>query len=492
MGNILELHKKLIVHLAFLKTSYAMEQIKRTLRDKPAARWIMMLLVSLLMAANYFFYDVLSPLKSMLQEHLNISSGDYGMIVGFYAFPNTFLLMAILGGIILDKLGIRPTGLMFAIFMVIGAFLTAYGASDLYREGGLGYQFMGSFWKDYSPEVKMMSLGMLVFGLGAETSIVVTSKILVKWFKGYEIALAFAINLGIARLGSALAFGLPTRMSRPDFWNLPIWFGVMLLAIGFLAFLIYVIYDVRIDRQTKSDASLLSKEEEFHFADLGKLFTNRSFLFITALCVTFYAAVFPFLKYAPDFFFNKFGVSREMSGDLASLLPYGTVLFTPLFGWLVDKKGKSASLMIYGASMLILVHILFTFTHFYVGVLMVLLGIAFSLVPAAMWPSVAKIVPESRIGTAYGAMFSLQNLGLFAIPILAGKVLDWANPGITPEMVEAGTASLNYTPTMLIFIGFGIIGLIFALLLKWDDKTSGYGLEYPSNYKQVEEDMEKA
>lgn len=462
-----------------------MEQLKRTLRDRPLSRWLIMLLVSLLMAANYFFYDVLSPLKSLMQEHLHITSGEYGLIVGFYAFPNTFLLMAILGGIILDKLGIRPTGMLFAIFMVIGAALTAYGASDIYRQGGFGYEFMGSFWASYSPEVKMMSLGMLVFGLGAETSIVVISKILVKWFKGYEIALAFAINLGIARIGSALAFSLSPRMVRPDFWTLPVWFGVMLLFIGALAFIIYIMYDLKIDRQLKTNQSLLSKDEEFHVADLGKLFTNRSFLFIAALCVTFYAAVFPFLKYAPDFFYNKFGVSRETSGDLASLLPYGTVLFTPLFGWFVDKKGRSASLMIYGASLLIAVHVLFTFTHFNVGILMVLLGIAFSLVPAAMWPSVAKIVPESRIGTAYGAMFSLQNLGLFAVPILAGYVLDKSNPGITPELIETG-ARLNYTPTMLLFIGCGILGLIFAFLLKWDDKTSGYGLEHPSNYKEPE------
>lgn len=457
-----------------------MNEIKKLLKDSPRARWAMMVLVSLLMAANYFFYDVLSPLKSTLQEQLNISSSDYGIIVGFYAFPNTFLLMAILGGIILDKLGIRPTGSLFAVFMLIGAVLTAYGASDYYVQGGIGHEFMSSFLTSYSPEVKMMSLGMLIFGLGAETSIVVTSKILVKWFKGYEIALAFALNLGMARIGSALAFNLAPRLKLDGFWSFPIWFGVLVLLIGFLTFLIYLIYDVKLDRQIKSNERLLSKDEEFHFADLWKLLTNRSFLFIAALCVTFYAAVFPFLKYAPDFFFHKFGMSEQASGDIASLLPYGTVLFTPIFGWLVDKKGKSATFMIYGSLILIIVHLLFSFTSFNVYVLMILLGVAFSLVPAAMWPSVAKIVPESRIGSAYGAMFSLQNLGLFAVPILAGYVLDKTNPGITPEMIEAGSR-LEYTPTILIFVAFGVLGLIFALLLKWDDKTSGYGLELPSN-----------
>ncbi len=459
-----------------------MEQVKRTLRDKPSARWAMMIIVSFLMAANYYFYDALSPLKTLLQEKLNFSSQDFGIVAGFYAFPNTFLLMAVLGGIILDKLGIRPTGLLFAVFMLIGALLTAYGASDYYNDGGLGYGLMNSFWTDYSPGLKMMSFGMLIFGLGAETSIVVTSKILVKWFKGYEIALAFALNLGIARIGTALAFNLSPRLVMPDFWSAPIWFAVMLLLVGFLFFLVYIMYDVKLDRQTQTKASLIDKDEEFQLSDLGKLLTNRSFLFITALCVTFYAAVFPFLKYAPDFFHHKFGVSIKTAGDIASMLPYGTVIFTPLFGWFVDKKGRSATLMIYGSLLLVFVHLMFSLTTFNVYILMVILGIAFSLVPAAMWPSVAKIVPEHRIGTAYGAMFSFQNLGLFAVPILAGTLLDNTNPGITPEMIEAG-ARLNYTPTMLMFVGFGVIGFIFALLLKWDDKTSGYGLELPSNTK---------
>jgi nitrate/nitrite transporter NarK len=326
----------------------------------------------------------------------------------------------------------------------------------------------------------MMSLGMLIFGLGAETSIVVTSKIIVKWFRGYEIALAFALNLGIARIGTALAFNLSPRLILPGQWNFAIWFAAMLLLIGFLAFLVYIMFDIKIDRQMKTAGSLLNKDEEFHFPDVAKLFTNRSFLFITFMCVTFYAAVFPFLKYAPDLFFHKFGISRERSGDIASLLPYGTVFFTPLFGWFVDKKGKTASLMIYGSLLLILVHLLLTFTSVNPYALMALMGIAFSLVPAAMWPAVSKIVPDHLIGTAYGIMFSFQNLGLFAIPILAGYILDATNPGITPGMIEHGS-KLSYTHVMFMFAALSMLGFLFALLLKWDDRSSGYGLELPSN-----------
>jgi nitrate/nitrite transporter NarK len=455
-----------------------MNEIKKVIRDSAVARWGVLLLVSYVMAANYYFYDALSPLKSVLQQHLGFSSEDYGWVEGFYAFPNTFLLMAILGGIILDKIGIRITGMVFVIFMVIGAFVTAYGTTEYYSAGGFGYTFMGSFLTRFSPTVKMMALGMLLFGLGAETSIVVFSKTIVKWFKGKEIALAFGINLGIARIGTGMAYIVGPRLLEPD-WTKPIWLAVSIMSIGLLGFVAYLFFDIKLDKQVKQEG-LMDKEEEFHLRDFVALITNKSFLYIMALCVTFYAAVFPFLKYAPDFFHNKFGVPEDTAGIITSYLPFCTVIFTPLFGAMVDKYGKAALIMIFGSSMLVIVHFLFAFTHLNPYVLISLLGIAFSLVPAAMWPSVAKIVSTNKIGTAYGTMFSMQNLGLFAVPIVAGIILDRTNPGITGTMLKHG-AVLNYTPTMVMFVGFGIIGMLFAFLLKRDDKTSGYGLDLPSN-----------
>lgn len=457
-----------------------METIRKTIKDSAFIRWTVLLVISFVMAANYYFYDALSPLKSVLQEHLQFSSSDYGWVVGFYSFPNTFLLMAILGGIILDKIGIKITGLAFVLFMVLGALVTVYATTAYYSNGGFGYTFLGSFLKNFSPQVKMMAFGMLLFGLGAETSIVVISKTIVKWFKGKEIALAFGVNLGIARIGSAMALIMGPRMIEPN-WTKPIWVGVILIAISLLAFLIYIVFDIKLDKQEKETLPL-ENEEEFHLKDLVFLLTNRSFLFITALCVTFYAAVFPFLKYAVDFFHYKYGVPDTTAGAIASYLPFGTVIFTPLFGAFVDKKGKSATLMIMGSFLLVFVHLAFAFTRLNPYILISLLGIAFSLVPAAMWPSVAKIVSVNKIGTAYGTMFSIQNLGMFAVPIIAGYILDKTNAGITPEMLKHG-AVLNYTPTMLLFAVFGIFGFIFALLLKKEDKHSQYGLEMPSNNK---------
>ena len=443
------------------------------LRDNTLFRWGMLLLVSLLMAANYYFYDALTPIKSVLSEHLGFSSTDYGIVQGFYAFPNTFLLMAILGGIILDRIGIRVTGLIFVAFMMIGAWLTLYGASGIYNDGGPGHAFMSSFLKQFSPAVKMMALGMLFFGLGAETSIVVFNKIIVKWFKDREIALAFAINLGIARFGTALAIKLGPRFAEQD-WLMPIWFGVLLLSVTFLAFLIYLVNDYRLDKQLKDANPLIDAREKFKLTDVTNLLKIKSFIFIALLCVTFYAAFFPFLKYAPDFFLNKYGVSPKTSGDITFWLPIGTVLFTPIFGWLVDRRGRAASLMILGSLILIGVHLTFAFTQMNPYPLCILLGIAFSLVPAAMWPSVARIVSENRLGTAYGMMFSLQNLGLFVIPILAGRILD-----VTNRNVAIGQP-LNYTPAMILFSCLGFIALLFAFMLRKDDKTSGYGLELPN------------
>ncbi len=426
------------------------------------------------MAANYYFYDTLTPIQDNLRKFLHFSSTDYGIVTGFYAFPNTFLLMAVFGGIILDRIGIRITGTGFITFMVIGAWLTYYGASDYFNHGGAGYTLFNSFLTGYSPAVKMMSLGMLFFGLGAETGIVVFNKIVVKWFKHHELALAFAINLGIARLGTALAIKIGPRIADHYIWLSPIWFGALLMSIGFLAFMIYLLADVRFDAQIKKKEGLTADEELFRWSDLPKILKIRSFLYIAFLCVTFYAAFFPFLKFAPDFFLNKYNVSLKTSGDITFWLPIGTVIFTPVFGYFIDKKGKAATLMILGSFILIIVHLLFAFTRLNPYALCILLGISFSLVPAAMWPSVAKIVSENRLGTAYGMMFSLQNLGLFTVPILTGAILDYTNSGI-----QAGER-LDYTFAMIGFAVFGIIALALALILKKEDRTSGYGLELPN------------
>jgi len=418
-----------------------MEQVKRTLKDYPFMRWAVLILSSAVMFFNYYFYDALSPLKDLMQENLGFSSSEYGMFMSAYSVPNVFLLMAVIGGIILDRIGIRITGSTFVGLMAIGAGITGYGASDMFLNGGFGYEFMNSFWPAYSPALKMMYLGFFIFGLGAETSIVVLSKVIVKWFKGKEIALALGLNLAIGRLGTALALNLSPSLAQVE-WTNAIWFGVILLWVGLLIFLLYTLLDVKIDRQIRESIPH-DPEDDFKWADLKFLVTNRTFIYITLLCVTFYSAVFPFVKYAPDLLMNKYDLGRQISGNISSILMYGTILLTPLFGWIADNKGKSATLMYLGSALLIIAHLMFAKTMIPPYIPIFILGVAFSLVPAAMWPAVTKIVGENKIGSAYGFMFSVQNLGLWALPILIGVVLDSSNPNYAKEMTNNQFVSLQ-------------------------------------------------
>ncbi len=442
-------------------------------------RWTILILLSFILAANYYFYDALSPIQSLIRVKLGFSNSEYGFLVSTYSIPNVFLAMAVVGGIILDKIGIRITGFLFIAMMAIGSIFTAYGVTDYFNNGGLGYGLLNSFMTSYSPALKMMSFGFFLFGLGAETSIVVISKIVVKWFKGKELALALGVNIAIARIGTALALFFSRDLAFEDNWTFSIWFAAGLLWISLLGFVVYMFYDLKIDRQVE-ESVIKTPEDEFKLSDIVKLVKIPAFIYITLLCVTFYSAVFPFLKFAPDMLSNEFGLPPDLAGRIASILPFGTVIFTPLFGWYTDIKGKSATVMIFGSALVILVYLSFAFTTIIPYVPMFLLGVAFSLVPAAMWPSVAKIVDTSKIGSAYGLMFSVQNIGLWAFPMLIGYVLDISNPDVTPELVEAGKAAYNYTNPVLMLAGLGFLGLLFALLLKKDDKTSGFGLELPN------------
>lgn len=451
-----------------------METFKKAMNESALMRWGVLILVGFVLSVNYYFYDAFSTLKDLLKLEFGFTNTDYGLFVSFYSIPNTFLLMAVLGGVFLDKFGIRRTGFGFVSFMAFGAMLTAYGASDYYSAGGFGYSLMESFWTSYSPELKMMLLGRFFFGLGAETSIVVISKILVKWFKGKDLALAFGLKVGFGRLGTFAALRLsPVLAEDGAHLSTAIWFAAVLVLIGLLVFIVYMLLDAKLDKQTGFNQKIASSSNDFSFKDFLSIIGNRAYIYIALLCVTFYSAVFPFMAYAPDFFADKFGLTAVESGNLTSWLPLGTMLFTPLFGFLIDKYGKSATAMIFGSLTLVGVHLIFAFTMITPIIPLLFLGIAFSLVPASMWPTMVRLVKEKQIGTAYGLMYSIQNLGLWGFPLLAGIILDKTNPG-NPEV-------LNYTPVILMFASLGLLGLFFAFMLKREDRRGSYGIELPLN-----------
>jgi MFS family permease len=390
--------------------------------------------------------------------------------------------MALLGGIFLDRFGIRKTGFVFTLLCGLGGIMTAYGVSDVFRAGGPGYDLMGSFLPAYSPELKMMMLGRLLFGLGAETQIVMLNKVLAKWFMGKELALAFGINLGVARVGSALGMSLSPRVAERLSFHSALWLGAVVMLSGLILFLIYMSMDRRDEKRRGGGAdAALAPDEEFHLRDIFKLMANRSYLFIILLCATFYAVVFPFQDYLADMLKHKYGYAEVTAGDFTSLIPWGAAIFTILFGALVDRKGWRATLMIAGAALLLASHLSFALTTITPWLLVPLFGIAFSLVPAAMWPAVALIVEERRLGTAYGLMTWMQNLWWWGMALLAGWVLDVTNPEVTAETLKAGTGVYDYTATMLTFSALGVVALLVAVGLKMTDRgPDSHGLELPS------------
>jgi MFS family permease len=445
-------------------------------------RWVVLLAMSLVIFSNYYLYDCFSTLKGVLQVDLAATSTDWALIRNFYNVPNTFLFMALLGGIFLDRFGIRKTGFVFTLLCALGGIITAYGVSDAFRSGGFGYGFMGSFMPGYSPELKMMMLGRLLFGLGAETQIVMLNKVLAKWFKGKELAFAFGLNLGIARLGSALAMSISPRIASQFSFNAALWVGAVVMVSGLILFLIYMVIDKQDEvRRGTDNAGTLSVDEEFHISDILVLFRNRSYMLIVLLCASFYAVVFPFQDYLADLLTHKHGFSVVSAGDMTALIPYAAAVCTILFGLFVDKKGKRATLMLGGSALLVITHLSFGLTHITPWLLVPLFGVAYSLVPAAMWPAVALITPEKRLGTAYGFMTWMQNLWWWAMALAAGWVLDKTNPDVTAETLRAGTAVYDYTITMMVFVALGMVALLIAIMLKIHEKgPDNHALELPS------------
>ncbi len=460
------------------------EKIHKLLSESKAARWSALAVVAFTMLCGYYLTDVMAPLKGMLEEQLGWNSADYGIFTSAYGWFNVFLLMLIFGGIILDKMGVRFTGMMAASVMVVGAGMKFWAISTHV----LDHQTFNFIIFEVKAQVFVAALGFAIFGVGIEVAGITVSKIIVKWFKGKEMALAMGLEMATARLGTALALSTSVPIAKTfGTVSAPILLCLIMLCIGLLSFFVYTFMDKKLDAsQAAHDLAnnTVSDEEEFRVSDIKLIIKNKGWWYIAILCVLFYSAVFPFLKYASDLMVQKFGVRESLAGAIPALLPFGTILLTPFFGNLYDRKGKGATIMIIGAILLIFVHSLFTvsFLNNYLVaiVLIIILGIGFSLVPSAMWPSVPKIIPEKQLGTAYALIFWVQNWGLMGVPALIGWVLE--KYCVTGHLLKNGVSvtTYDYTIPMMIFTSLGVLALIFAFLLKAEDKKKGYGLELPN------------
>jgi len=462
-------------------------KISSSLRESKSARWVVLILVSFTMMCMYYLTDAMAPLQSNLQSTLHWSATDYGLFTSGYAWFNVFLLMLVFAGMILDKLGTRFTGILAIIIMIIGAGIKYWAIAG--HISGTFELTIGS-WQilGLTPKSAIVAgLGFGIFGVGCEMFGIAANKAVVRWFKGKEMALAIGLNTTTGRIGTALATGTPKWLySVTHDVSFPIILSIIFLLIGLLIYILFNFLDKKLDKE-ENDAGIAT-DEEFKFSDIKEIINIRAFWYIAILCVLFYSAVFPFIKFATDFLIQKFDVNEKYAGSILSLLPISALFLTPLFGGISDKKGKAASIMILGSVLLVFVHTLFSIpvlnSYILAIALIMLLGIAFALVPSAMWPSVAKIMPMSKLGTAYAIIFWVQNIGLMLVPLLIGYVLDkYCITDTITKMVEGKEQIItlySYTIPMLIFSCFGILAIVFAFLLKAEDKKMGYGLEKPN------------
>lgn len=451
--------------------------IKKSLRDNVLVRWIVLVMIALTMFFAYMFVDVLSPLKSMLADSYNWDDTVFGYYGGSEFVLNVFFFFLIFAGIILDKMGVRFTAILSGTLMVVGALLKVYALSETFNAGGVGFSLLNSFWSAMPPSAKLACFGFMVFGCGCEMGGVTVSRAIVKWFQGKEMALAMGFEMAIARLGVFAVFRLsPVIAERYASVQVPVIATCIFLCIGLVFYLIYGIFDLRLDKEGTSEA-VNEEEAPFRFSDLGKIFGNGVFWIVALLCVLYYSAIFPFQKFATEMLQLNLGLDPKTAAGIFSWFPIGAMIITPFLGAFLDFIGKGATMLIVGSVLMIGCHLTFAIYPFTPGdttsfviamVAIVLLGISFSLVPASLWPSMPKLIDAKVLGSAYSATFWIQNVGLMIVPIIIGSVLE---------------ATGGYRIPMLIFASFGVAALLLSLFLKGLDAKKGYGLELPNSKK---------
>ncbi len=453
------------------------QTIQRKLNDSAFVRWAAVILISLMMFFAYMFVDILSPMKANLESDPNLmwNSTTYGTYGASEYFLNVFFFFLIFAGIILDKMGIRFTGLLSASLMVIGAGIKYYAVSDAFATSELNVTMTSWGLFDLPGTALLACVGFMIFGCGCEMAGTTVSKAIAKWFKGKEMAMAMGLEMSIARLGVFAAMWLSPIVYKAGGSEVssPVLFGTILLMIGLIFYFVFCVMDTKFDKQLKAAGELSEEgsEEEFKFSDLKNIFTSKMFWLVALMCVLYYSAIFPFQKFAPDFLAKTLKVEPEVGAQLFSFFPILAMCLTPFLGGFIDRKGKAASMLMVGSMIMIACHLCFAFllpafpSQGLAVAIIAILGVSFSLVPAALWPSVPKIIDERILGSAYCVIFWIQNIGLLAVPIVIGAVND---------------ATGSYVLPMIIFSSFGVLALFIGMMLKREDTKKGYGLELPN------------
>ena len=421
------------------------QTIQRKLNDSAFARWAAVILISLMMFFAYMFVDMMSPLQSLIEGQRGWSPDVFGAYGSSEYLLNVFGFL-IIAGIILDKMGIRFTGTLSASLMVIGAAIKFYAVSDWFVGSELDATLTSWQFMNLPGSALLACLGFMIFGCGCEMAGITVSRAIAKWFKGKEMAMAMGLEMAIARIGVFAIFTLSPAVANSEMFAFiptsvvkPVFLCTALLIVGLLCFLVFNVMDKKLDNQLRAagEADDAAGEEEFKIGDVKVILSSKIFWLVAMLCVLYYSAIFPFQKYAVNMFENNLNLTAEEASSIFRWFPIGAALITPFLGGFLDKRGKGATMLILGAILMISCHLVFALVlpkHpnlLLAYAAIVVLGVSFSLVPAALWPSVPKLMPERYLGSAYSLIFWVQNVGLCLVPYIIGVVLNSTNPGVS-------------------------------------------------------------
>ena len=440
-----------------------MSNVVKTLKDSKIACWIALACLVVPMFGSYYFDDMFSTVSQIFQEPGNLELGwdsaNFGLYAGGYSFLCVFGGL-IICGILLDKYGVRIVGSIFVGLMLLGSAIVTVAISTKMAP---------------ATSLSIAYIGCMIFGLGSEIAGVAVTRSIAKWFKGKSMAFAMGLQLSIARLGTGLAMLIAPYLvvaNAEGYYplsatNRPALVGLSLIFIGTILWAIFIAMDAKYDRQlgVVSQRGEQKEEDKFKFSDIIAVIKNPRFIMIALLCVFFYCCVISFKKFGTTIMIPRFGMDAEAAATMVASIAFFPVIFTPLFGALVDKVGKATSWMILGSVIVFLAHIIIGFAPAsdaggYISICF--LGIGYSLVPSAMWPSVPKIIPEKNLGTAYSMIYFIQNLGMLTVPIFAGRILG-------NEELDKVVRSVH---AEYIFIGLGVVAISVSLLLKISAKKN--------------------
>lgn len=466
-----------------------MNKAIKFLKDTSWARWVVLLCLSLPMFASYFFDDQFTTISHIFKNpqilDLAWTSADYGVYGGAYSFLCVWGGLVVCG-MLLDKWGVRVTGSLFVGLMVTGAFIVLYGISESFSQSGF-YHWMSRLFD--KPSLALAYTGCALFGLGSEIAGVAVTRSIAKWFRGKEMALAMGLQLALARMGTAVALIVVPRLVMIDASHIPFSetskpavVGTILLLCGLLVWVVFLLFDKKYDTQAAEEAlrnaEPAKKEDKFKFMDIFRVLGNKHFILVSLLCVFFYCCIISFRRFATSIIIPRFGIDGDIASWMVSMIPFCTMVFTPLFGSLVDFKGKATRLMILGSCLVLGAHLIIAFApgmaiFGYIGI--AILGVGYSLVPAAMWPSVPKIIPEKNLGTAYSLIYWIQNMGMLVVPIFVGRII---KNNAANELLAAAKAEY-------LFIGLALVAITVSIILsRSSDKNPQLKLDVPNKTKK--------